>query len=189
VNASQPVDRVIQRLAASGYAELEQPVKVGGIPFEFAAILARPDALDLVVVADTIAEPDHDRLRSRVEALARALDVVGSRRTLTTVLVGVRPAPAVTNGLARIARVLAVGTPTGDSAEQALDDALAVLLPLAVVPAAHDQVTESWAAARAKLREDHAEAMSVIDAASAGPGSVAEALHRFVGAALGGRVQ
>ena len=184
MSASQPVDRVIQRLAASGYAELEQPVKIGGIPFEFAAILARRDSLDLVVVADTIAERDHDRIRRRVEGLARALDVVGSRRTLTAVLVGIRPAPTVTKALARVARVLAVGTPTGDRAEQALDDALAVLLPLAVVSDGHDQVAESWATARAKLLEDHTEATSVIDAASSGTGSVAEALHRFVGAAF-----
>jgi hypothetical protein len=184
VSASQPVDRVIQRLAASGYVELEQPITVGGIPFEFAAILARRDSLDLVVVADTIAENDHDRIRRRTEALGRALDVVGSRRTLTTVLVGIRPAPIVTKALARVARVLAVGTPTGDRADQALDDALAVLLPLAVTPDEHDQVAESWAAARAKLLEAHVQAMSVIDAASSGADNVAEALHRFVGAAF-----
>lgn len=184
MSASQPVDRVIQRLGASGYTELEQPVKVGGIPFEFAAILARRDSLDLVVVADTIVERDHDRVRRRVEGLARALDVVGSRRTLTTVLVGIRPDPTVTKDLARVARVLSVGTPTGERAEQALDDALAVLLPLSVASDGHDELAESWAAAHAKLLEDHAEATSVIDAASSGSGGIAEELHRFIGAAF-----
>jgi hypothetical protein len=189
MSASQPVDRVVQRLAASGYAQLAQPVKVGGIPFEFAAILARADSLDLVVVADTIADADHDRIRRRVEALARALDVIGSRRTLTVVLVGIRPAPAVTKGLARVARVLAVGTPTGARAEQALNDALAVLLPLAVEPDEQGTAAESWSAARAKLLEDHAEAIPVIVAASSGIGSVADALHGFVGAAFEERDQ
>ena len=85
MSPAQAVDRVVHRLAASGYAELKQPVTVAGIPFEFAAILARPDSLDLVIIADTIAEPDHERIRRRIEALARALDVVRSRRTLTVV--------------------------------------------------------------------------------------------------------
>lgn len=179
----------MRRLAASGYTELEQPVTVGGIPFEFAAILARPDSLDLVVIADTISDPDHERIRRRVEGLARALDVVGSRRTLTVVLVGIRPAPAITNGLARVARVLAAGTPTGDRAERALDNALAVLLPLAVVPDAQDDVAESWSAARDKLLEDHAEAAPVTLAASSGIESVGEALHRFISAAVEERAQ
>jgi hypothetical protein len=184
MTASQPVDRVVQRLAASGYAQLEQPVKVGGIEFEFAAILARPDSLDLVVVADTIADSDHDRMRRRVEALARALDVVHSRRTLTIVLVGVRPAPAITKRLARVARVLATGTPTGARADQALEDALAVLLPLAVTSEEHDVSTQSWSAAQGKLLEDYSDAAPVILAASDGVAGVSVALHRFIGAAL-----
>lgn len=189
MSPGQPVDRVVQRLAASGYTKLEQPVTVGGIRFEFAAILARSDSLDIVVIADTISEPDHERIRRRVEAFGRALDVVGSRRTLTVVLVGIRPAPAVTKGLARVARVLATGTPTGERAEQALDDALAVLLPLAVVPDEHDEVAESWSAARAQLLEDHEAATPVIVAASSGTGSVGEALHHFMSAVFEERAQ
>lgn len=184
MSLSQPVNRVVERLASSGYVQLPQPLAVGGVLFEFAAILGRQDSLDLVVVVDTIANTDSDQTRRRIEALARALDVVGSRRTLTVVLVGVRPQPAVTKALGGVARVLAVGTPTGEQAGQRLDDALAVLLPLSVLTDERAGVSESWAGARAKLLTEYPVADMVINAAPTGSGGVADALHKFISAVL-----
>src|SRR4051812_14749840 len=106
---SAAVQRVVDRLDGAGYAVLDQPVAIGGIPFEFSAMLVGRHSLDLVIVADTLADPDHERLRRRLNGLARALDVVGSRRTLTVVLVGPRPPAPVMHALADVARVLPTG--------------------------------------------------------------------------------
>jgi hypothetical protein len=106
-------------------------LSVASLPFDFAAtLIARERALDLIVVVDMEAEKDERRLVQNVQSLARALDVMRSRRPLTVVLAGPPPNSATLSALKRVCRVLTVGVPTGPSAEQALRDALAVLLPL-----------------------------------------------------------
>ena len=125
------LERVISVLTGAGYRELAKPLSVASLPFDFAAtLIARERALDLIVVVDMDAEKDERRLVQNVQSLARALDVMRSRRPLTVVLVGALPNPATLGALKRVCRVLTVGVPTGPSAEQALRDALAVLLPL-----------------------------------------------------------
>ena len=127
-----PVDRVINLLSAGGYRRISVPVIVGTIPFEFAgALLGTNRAPDLVVVVDTIEEPDA-RIRQKLAALSRALDVVKSRRPLTAVLVGPRPQTGTLDFLGRVCRVLPIGTPVGATADAALKDWLSVLLPLSL---------------------------------------------------------
>lgn len=180
MSRGQPIDRVVDRLASAGYSEFVQPFAVGGVKFEFAAVLGREDSLDLVLVIDTDAAADHDQIRRRVEALGRALDVVGSRRTLTVVLVGGRPILDVIQALRGVARVLPVGVPTTERDIRMLNDSLAVLLPLRVVPEQQDESSESWPARRAKLLEEYPEAAQVIEAAAIGAEEVKEALHDFI---------
>ncbi len=111
---SQPVIRVVRILTDAGYRTLEMPVTVASIPFEFAALLVGSDrANDLIVVIDTL-DDSEARVRQKVEGLSRALDLVASRRPLTTVLVGPSPRPAIIEALARVSRVLNVGSPTGE---------------------------------------------------------------------------
>jgi hypothetical protein len=103
------IDRVVLTLEGNGYRALPAPFEVANVPFEFAAALVGPETtLDLVVVADTLREAHREVLR-QVDALAHALDVVDSRRTLTVVLVGPRPASEILNSLAARCRVLPVG--------------------------------------------------------------------------------
>ena len=125
------VERVISVLTVGGYRELSKPFSVASLPFNFAStLIARERALDLIVIVDMDAEKDERRLVQNVQSLARALDVMRSRRPLTVVLVGPSPIAVTLEALKRVCRVLTVGVLTEPSADQPLRDALAVLLPL-----------------------------------------------------------
>jgi hypothetical protein len=141
VTSDTPLDRAIRFLTNAGYRRLPTPLVVGNIPFQFAGVLLGSGyAPDLVVVVDTIEEPA-SRVKQKMVALSRALDVVGSKRPLTAVLVGPRPTTPVLETLGRVCRVLPIGTPLGDAAEAELRDWLAVLTPLHL-PAASDAVAD-----------------------------------------------
>lgn len=176
MSASEPVQRIVALLEDAGYEVIDQPQPIGGIPFEFAAMLAGVGSLDLIAVIDVDAEPDRGRLRGRVEGLARALDLVRSRRSLTLVLVGVRPEPELIQTLARVGRVLLTTASPEDEGEVEMRDALAVLLPLEITTDP-DSAAESWAAARASIAAAYpADAKGVLGAASSGAAAVEEAL-------------
>ena len=180
MSASEPVQRVVALLEGAGYEVIEQPRPIGGIPFEFAAMLAGVGSLDLIAVIDVDTESDRGRLRGRVEGLARALDLVHSRRSLTLVLVGVRPEPELLQGLARVGRVLLTTAPPGKEGEVEMSDALAVLLPLRI-STDPDTAAESWAAARASIAAAYpAEAKGVLAATSAGAPAVKETLGELL---------
>jgi len=178
---SQPVTRVIRILSAAGYRLRASPVTVASVPFEFAALLLGSDrANDLIIVVDTLVDRE-ERIRQKVEGLSRALDLVGSRRPLTVVLVGPAPRPAIVEALARVSRVLAVGTPTGPSADRFLEDTLAVLLPLAL-PDAGETVVDPLNEVRSQLSADIDEAVvaPVLAAASGGADAVKGALRAIL---------
>lgn len=174
-----PVGRVTTMLEQAGYVGLDQPRPIGGVPFEFAAMLVGRASLDLIVVLDLAIDADEERIRRRVEALARALDLVSSRRSLTVVLVGPRPPQSLIQAIAEVARVLAVGTPAeGDDAS--LQDALAVLLPLELVIEDEEKNGggSDWEDARKRLLAEHpTELGTVLAAAGRGESAVTEALR------------
>jgi len=150
---SQPVTRVVDILINAGYRQRTAPISVASVPFEFAALLLGSDhANDLIVVIDTLVDGEA-RIRQKVEGLSRALDLVSSRRPLTVVLVGPPPRPTIVEALARVSRVLSVGTPTGDNADRFLSDTLAVLLPLGL-PSASDSVVDPLNEVRRQLPTD-----------------------------------
>jgi hypothetical protein len=125
-----PVERVVAILKGAGYRQLDLPLVVASIPFDFAAALVGTGrAPDLIVVIDTMQDADA-RTRQKIDSLGRAMDVAGSRRPLTAVLAGPRPADPTLTAIGRVCRVLPVGTPTGSDAERLLHEWLAVLLPL-----------------------------------------------------------
>ncbi|MEL7782846.1 hypothetical protein AAG607_07425 [Citromicrobium bathyomarinum] len=148
MTASPIVDAVISRLRAANYKELGTPLRVAGVEFPFTAAMRGSDgrALDLVLVFDTttgdFGDTDSTRIRQRVEALSRALDVTGSRYVVTAILVGATLASGI-DALAETCRVLQVdavpldgsGQPNGEVATMQLDDQIRVLLPLTLPPA------------------------------------------------------
>jgi hypothetical protein len=175
---SQPVTRVVDILTNAGYRQRAAPLTVASVPFEFAALLLGSDrANDLIIVLDTLVDAE-ERIRQKVEGLSRALDLMASRRPLTVVLVGPPPRPTIVEALARVSRVLTVGTPTGDNADRFLSDALAVLLPLAL-PDASEAVVDPLNEVRKHLPTDTDQDFLVpmLGAATSGTDAVKEALR------------
>ena len=182
---SQPVTRVVDILTNAGYRQRTAPVKIASVPFEFAALLLGSDrANDLIIVIDTLVD-NEARIRQKVEGLSRALDLVASRRPLTVVLVGPPPRPTIVEALARVSRVLTVGTPTGDNAGRFLADTLAVLLPLDL-PDASEVVVDPLKEVRRHLSSDiDQDALATVFAAApSGAEAVKEALRAVLEAPL-----
>ena len=127
MNATTPVERVAEVLELAQFRRIPSPLEIGGIEIgALAAFVGKPPSPDLVVVGDTLQQTP-GALRQSVEGVGRALDMMGSRRPLTLVVVGPRPDSTALTALARYARVLAVGELADESA---LANWLAVLLPL-----------------------------------------------------------
>jgi hypothetical protein len=178
---SQPVVRVAQLLESAGYRSLPLPFTVAGVPFDFAALLVGSNrSLDLVVVIDTLTDPE-SRIRQKLESISRALDLVSSRRALTIILVGPPPRATILEALAKVGRVLVVGTPTGEGADRSVKDALAVLLPLDL-PDASESVVDPFIEVRKWLPPtDHDDTLTaVLDASFQGPDAVREAFRAIL---------
>jgi hypothetical protein len=172
---------VIKVLEDASYGQVRQPTEVGGIPFEFAAMLAGNGSLDLVILVDCAVETDLEQTRRHVEGLARALDLVRSRRSLTVVFVGPPPDPTLVRTIATVARVLRVGTPSDEADVRA---GIAVLLPLQILDEEADG-EEGWPASRQAMTEGMPkEARPVMAAAKSGRTAVEAAVSRVLGEPL-----
>jgi hypothetical protein len=186
VTSTTPVDAAVQFLVEAGYRRLEMPLTVASVQFEFeAALVGTAYMPDLVVVVDTVDEPPA-RIRQKVEALSRALDVVESRRPLTLVVVGPRPSATLLTALGRVCRVLPVGTTSGVvAAEQSLRHWLSVLTPLRtfeIKTAAADPTAELTSRLGDSL---HLPVTSqLVNAAFSGADSVRSQLRRLFGEPL-----
>jgi hypothetical protein len=150
---------------------------IGAVSFEFDAVLVHPDSLDLVVLEGTSLE-DKLGLPAKVDGLARALDVLGSRRSMTLVLIGPRPENPIVDRLGRVSRVLFADLPADRDPARAFGFALAVLLPLNVDPAP-EEPAESWRSVAGDLRArvHDPELSPIITAASRGADAVTRALR------------
>jgi hypothetical protein len=130
MTTATPVERIVKVLTNVGYRPLPTPLAIATVKFDIPAALVGTSSMpDLIVVLDTVQDGDN-RVRQKVEGIARALDVVRSRRPLTAVLVGPRPSISVLDALSRVCRALPVGTALEAEAETSLPNWLAVLLPL-----------------------------------------------------------
>lgn len=141
------VGGLVKRLESAGYARLATPFRVASVDFEFTAALRGSDGrgLDLILIVDTATgehgDRDATRVRQRVEALSRALDITQSRYVLTVILAGAALQGDVET-LSATCRVLSVESisldaddkPINAVAAEALDDQIRVLLPLDVRP-------------------------------------------------------
>lgn len=181
---TEPVAAVVEMLADIGYVAHEQPVRIGSVHFDFAAVLTSPRSLDLVVVVDTL-EEHSSRFAAQISSLGRALDVVSSRRSMSIVLVGPPPSGAIVEVIGRTGRVLLVGSPVGEEASAAIQEALAVLLPLEL-PRFTDSTERSWADLERELLGAHPADMvsALLEAAEQGPYEVRETLRLLLNDAL-----
>jgi hypothetical protein len=175
---------------------------LAGVEFAFTGAMRGRDgrALDLVLVVDTttgdFGDRDGARVRQRVEALSRALDVTGSRYVVTVILAGAVLAEGI-EVLSETCRVLQVervalddqGKLVDETAGRQLDDRIRVLLPLTLpVPIAETQ-DGSGSAMEQLVRAlpadtDMALVNGVVAASSAGEQSVTDAVARIINGAF-----
>lgn len=135
-----PVERVARVLEDARFRRIPPPLEIGGIEIEVsAAFVGTPPSPDLIVIGDTVQQSPR-QLQHTIEGVGRALDMMGSRRPLTLVVVGPRPESSVLTALSRHARVLAVGEQADDPS---LANWLAVLLPLTLPDAADNRAEDA----------------------------------------------
>jgi hypothetical protein len=198
--STAPLINAIQnRLHLAGYHNVSTPLKIAGVEFAFTGAMRGSEgrALDLVLLVDTTTgdygDRDGARVRQRVEALSRALDVTASRYVITLILSGAALVDGV-EALSETCRVLQVeniaidqaGRPADKTAERQLDDRIRVLLPLTLPIALTNPETGSGPAmdqfiAALDQGTDRAFVDAVVDASAAGEAAVTEAAAHAVG--------
>lgn len=142
MNDITPVGRITSMLLEAGYRSVSTPLVIGGLKFDFpAALVGIEPSPDLILIADTAFEQE-ERLVTKLEGVARALDVARSKRPLTVVIAGPRPSSANMETMSRVCRVLPTGTVLDKDTEGSLRNWLAVLLPLRL-PEAHAPIADA----------------------------------------------
>lgn len=180
-----PVDRIAEILKDAGYVALPTPLEIRGLRFEIqSAFVGASPSPDLIIVADTAFE-DEKRILRKLEGIARALDLAGSRRPLTAILAGPRPTSPVIGAMVRVCRVLPVGPTGGTDFETRLINWLAVLLPL-VLPAPDQGVADPFAELAGHLDGLDADVVDLIDVATEGKDPVRDQLIELVAAPAAG---
>ncbi|UVK50963.1 hypothetical protein DBIPINDM_004164 [Mesorhizobium sp. AR02] len=176
-----PLERAIALLKDNGYRTVKQPFGIGSATYSFDAVLTAEQSLDLVLLQDTTLGSG-ERMRREVLAFGRSLDVLGSRRTLTLVLVGQPLEAATLLSLSQVCRILPVGPlEVGDAR---LRDCLAVLLPLELPDATIMQGDWSSEVRRRLSAEEARAATSYLLAAEQGEAGIRLELRRRVDRAL-----
>jgi hypothetical protein len=181
VIADSRLNRIVSLLEKSGYRVLDSPLAVGSARFDFAvALVGTEHRPDLIVVIDSVEETEI-RIRQKLEALSRALDLAGSRRPLTAILVGPRPSQPTLEAIARVCRVLPVGTVSGSDANQTIHDWLAVLLPIEL-PSATGSLADSLSELARHAPEVIGQplASELISAANSGADAVRDLLRTWI---------
>jgi hypothetical protein len=175
------VETVLDVLEAGGYKRLPKPLIVSGAAFDFdAAVIGTGVSHDLVVVSGAMAELD--RLAMLVTGLGRRLDVSGSKRPVTLVLIGTRPPRTQVRRLESYARLLFVDN--ADPNRGSITQALAVLLPLTVQPTGAESVAPIDELAQRLGARATEEQVALLAAASRGESAVRAVLAELLEAAF-----
>jgi hypothetical protein len=178
------IERIIGLLTTAGFRGLDTPVTIAGVKFDFDAVLVGTGSMpDLVIVVDTTIEKD-ERVRTKMEAVGRALDVVRSKRPLTVILAGPRPRTSVLEAISKVCRVLPIGTLGGsESDEAALKNWLAVLMPL-TLPQVRDVIADPMSQLLESVDQGDLIVVELLAEAPHGVEGVEEAFHNLVRQAL-----
>lgn len=196
MNGSPLMAAIRKCLHDAQYDDLPTPFRIAGVDFQFTGAMRgrRGRALDLVLLVDTTAgdfgDSDGARVRHRVQAMSRALDVTASRYVLTVILAGAA-LPSDTESLAETARVLHVDTlPLSDDGVpdlRRLEDRIRVLLPLSIPQLAPDNQDGT---AQEQLHKALADTVgsttidAIMTAAEQGEEAVTAAIASLINAAL-----
>lgn len=198
-----PLIRAIQeQLRAGGYEDIPTPFRVAGVDFEFTAAMRGQGgrALDLILLIDTttgdFGDRDADRIRQRVEALSRALDLTESRLVITVILAGA-PLLGKIEALSETCRVLYVealsidvtGKPADELTKNRLADRIRLLLPLylprpVAVEGGRTPAVEQLIRNLTSNGVDQEVLDVLIEASKGGEGAVTAAIASVIGRAL-----
>lgn len=161
-----------------GYRTLGKSIRIGSQTFDFTQVLvAREKGNDFVIVIELTGASEDTQVTRSVLAFTRALDVLGSKRSVTAVLTSGQADNDLVNSISRVCRVLPIGAPTGPMAEEVVRDWLAVLLPLKSPPPVEHLA--DWKANLEKQLEytdDERGFARLVDLAEEGKEAVEEAL-------------
>lgn len=179
MTAPTPVDRVIELLASAGYRRITTPLEIAGLKFDLpAAFVGASPSPDLILIADS-AFDNEQRILKKIEGIARAMDVVRSKRPLTAVLAGPRPSSAVLDAMSRVCRVLPIGTISDGDPDAALRNWLAILMPLNL-PEPSASIADPLNEIAAQLEGLQPEVASLVDLAQQGADAVQSRLHELI---------
>ena len=183
MNDTTPVGRITSMLLEAGYRSVSTPLVVGGLKFDFpAALVGIEPSPDLILIADTAFEQE-ERLVSKLEGVARSLDVARSKRPLTVVIAGPRPSSANLEAMSRVCRVLPTGTVLDKDTEGSLRNWLAVLLPLRL-PEAHAPIADALEQLSKLGAGLDQEVADLVNPAKQGTRAVQMQLHKIIDAAV-----
>ncbi|MDJ0390239.1 hypothetical protein QMO56_19180 [Roseomonas sp. E05] len=173
------MDRIALMLTEAGYRPVPTPLNIAGLIFDLPlAFVGGDTSPDLIVVADTAFEPEQ-RILQKVEGVARALDVVKSKRPLTAVLAGPRPTSPVLDAMSRVCRVLPVGSAPGGDTEAGIRNWLAVLMPLHL-PDPSGGIADPLSEIRKHLDGLEPEVAKLVERAESGVEAVQSRLYEVV---------
>lgn len=183
MTAQTAVDRVVDLLSTAGYRRMTTPIEIGSLTFDFPAALVGTDRLpDLILVAETTPENER-RVQRKIEGVARAMDVVGSKRPLTVVFVGPRPRTSSLGAVSRVCRVLPLGIVSEDYSDTKLRNWLAVLLPL-TLPVADGGVADPLSEVQDRLVGLPADIVEMLTIARKGSSAVQRYMTNLIAAPL-----
>jgi hypothetical protein len=200
--SNSPIIIAIQnRLRESGYRHISLPIKVAGVEFGFTGAMCGSDgrSLDLVILVDTTTGDFGDRngarVRQRIEAFSRALDVTSSRYVVTVILAGATLTEGV-EALSETCRVLQVESisldehhkPVDAAAARQLDDRILVLLPLTLPTSILETQKNSEPAMEQLVQAlpaiDRSLVDAVIAASNSGEQAVSDAITQIINGAF-----
>jgi hypothetical protein len=179
MTASTPVERVAEMLAGAGYRRVATPLNIAGLKFDLpTAFVGISPSPDLILVADTAFEDEH-RILKKIESIARAMDVVRSKRPLTAVLAGPRPSSATLDSMSRVCRVLTIGVTLGEDPDATLRNWLAVLMPLNL-PEPSSSIADPLTEIAGQLEGLQPGVAGLVDLAPQGADVVQARLHEII---------
>lgn len=130
MTTSIPLEKVAHILEGASFHRLPTPFSLAGIKFDVpGAFVGTGISSDLILLVDTASESQL-RIQKKIEGIARALDVIGSRRPLTAIVAGPRPRNVALDAMTRVCRVLPIGYTSEAEQDGNILNWLAVLLPL-----------------------------------------------------------
>jgi hypothetical protein len=177
--AATPVEKIVELLTGAGYKRLATPLDIAGLKFDFpAALLGTDPSPDLIVVFDTAFETE-ERVKNKIQSVARALDVMKSKRPLTAILAGPRPPTATLDAMSKVCRVLPIGAAIEGGEEAALRNWLAVLMPLQL-PQTTDATVDPMTELVQQIEDPDPNTKRLLDAAPHGPEQVRAVLCELV---------